>query len=160
MGKRWWVIFPISFLIAGCSTVSSKRLNMLETKVSTLEAKVDLVEQRQSALEGQTGESRESVGYLKGKVEGVSRGSSTVVVTGQGNQGYLYKSGKTSLTKKDIQQALKNAGYNDGLIDGKIGKNTKKAIREFQKANGLKADGVVGPKTKSLLLQYLAPKTE
>ena len=154
MGNKWWVILPISFLITGCSTVSSKRLNGLETKVSTLEAKVDSVEQRQSAIEGQIGESRESVGYLKGKVD--SRGPSTVVVTGaQGNEGYFYKSGKKSLTHKDIQFALKNAGFYNGPIDGKIGKNTKKAIREFQKANGLKADGVVGPKTRDLLLQYL-----
>ena len=110
MGNKWWVILPISFLITGCSTVSNKRLNNLETKVGALEAKVDSVEQRQSAIEGQTGESRESVGYLKGKVD--SRGPSTVVVTGtQGNEGYLYKSGKKSLTHKEIQLALKNAGF-------------------------------------------------
>jgi len=99
------------------------------------------------------------VGYLKGKVD--SRGPSTVVVTGaQGNEGYLYKSGKKSLTHKDIQLALKNAGFYNGTIDGKIGKNTKRAIREFQKANGLKADGVVGPKTKDLLLQYLTQEVK
>ena len=154
MGNRWCIVVPITFLLAGCSTVSSKRLNSLETKVSTLEAKVNSVEQRQSAIEGQTGESRESVGYLKGKVD--SRGPSTVVVTGlKGNEGYLYKSGKKSLTHKDIQFALKSAGFYNGTIDGKIGKNTKKAIREFQKTNGLKADGIVGPKTRDLLLQYL-----
>ncbi|PIP18622.1 MAG: hypothetical protein COX41_07235 [Candidatus Omnitrophica bacterium CG23_combo_of_CG06-09_8_20_14_all_41_10] len=154
MGNRWWVVVPITFLLAGCSTVSSKRLNNLETKVSTLEAKVDSVEQRQSSIEGQNGESRESVGYLKGKVD--SHGPSTVVVTGaQGNEGYLYKSGKESLTHKDIQLALKNAGFYNGHIDGKIGKSTKKAIREFQKANGLKADGVVGKETKEKLAGYL-----
>lgn len=153
--NRWWIVVPVTFLLTGCSTVSSKRLNNLETKVSTLEAKVDSVEQRQSAIEGQTGESRESVGYLKGKVD--SRGPSTVVVTG--NEGYLYKTGKKSLTHKDIQFALKNAGFYNGTIDGKIGKNTKKAIREFQKTNGLKADGIVGPKTKDLLLQYLTQET-
>jgi len=154
MRWRWLLVLPLVLMLVGCSTVSSKRLNGLETKVSTLEAKVDSVEQRQSAIEGQTGESRESVGYLKGKVD--SRGPSTVVVTGaQGNEGYLYKSGKKSLTHKDIQFALKNAGFYNGPIDGKIGKNTKKAIREFQKANDLKTDGVVGPKTRDLLLQYL-----
>jgi len=154
MRWKWLLVIPSVLLLTGCSTVSGKRLNSLETKVSTLEAKVDSVEQRQSAIEGQTGESRESVGYLKGKVD--SRGPSTVVVTGaQGNEGYLYKSGKKSLTHKDIQLALKSAGFYNGHIDGKIGKSTKKAIREFQKTNGLKADGIVGPKTRDLLLQYL-----
>jgi len=136
MGNRWWIVVPITFLLAGCSTVTSKRMNNLETKVGALEAKVDSVEQKQSAIEGQTGGSRE------------------VVATGQGNEGYLYKSAK-SLTRKEIQTALKNAGFYSGSIDGKVGKQTKKAIREFQKANGLKADGIVGPKTRDLLLQYL-----
>ena len=154
MKWRWFLVIPLVLPLVGCSTVSSKRINNLETKVGALEAKVDSVEQRQSAIEGQTGESRESVGYLKGKVD--SRGPSTVVVTGaQGNEGYLYKSGKKSLIRKEIQTALKNAGYYSGSIDGKIGKQTKKAIREFQSANGLKADGIVGPKTRDLLLQYL-----
>jgi len=154
MRWRWLLVLPLVLMLVGCSTVSSKRLNSLETKVGTLEAKVDSVEQRQSAIEGQTGESRESVGYLKGKVD--SRGPSTVVVTGaSGNEGYLYKSGKKSLTHKDIQFALKNAGFYNGPIDGKIGKNTKKAIREFQKTNGLKADGIVGKETKEKLAGYL-----
>jgi len=154
MRWRWLLVLPLVLMLVGCSTVASKRINNLETKVGALEAKVDSVEQRQSAIEGQTGESRESVGYLKGKVD--SRGPSTVVVTGfKGNEGYLYKSGKKSLTHKDIQFALKNAGFYNGHIDGKIGKNTKKAIREFQKANGLKADGIVGKETKEKLAGYL-----
>ena len=159
MRLKLFLAIPLILLLGGCSTVSSRRLNTLDTKVSTLEAKVDSVEQRQSAIEGQTGESRESVGYLKGKVD--SRGPSTVVVTGaQGNEGNLYTSGKKPLTQKDIQLALKNAGFYNGPIDGKIGKKTKRAIKELQKENGLKADGKVGPKTKGLLLQYLTTKAE
>ena len=34
------------------------------------------------------------------------------------------------------------------------GRGTKKAIKEFQKANGLRADGVVGAKTWELLSKY------
>ncbi len=141
MRNKLWVIISISFLLAGCSTISGKRLNNLEAKVSTLETKVDSVEGRQSAIESQTGES-------------------DAIVTNQENQGSVSELVKVSSTKKDIQQALKTAGYYNGAIDGKIGKNTKKAIMEFQKANGLKADGIVGSKTKSLLLQYLTAKAQ
>jgi len=154
MKERGWIVIPITFLLIGCATASSKRLNSLETKVGALEAKVDSLEQRQSAIESQTGEARQSLGYLTGKVNSHSP-STVVVASGEGNKGYLYKSGKKSLTHKDIQLALKNAGFYNGPIDGKIGKQTKKAIREFQSANGLKADGIVGPKTRNLLLQYL-----
>ncbi|MCX5704706.1 MAG: peptidoglycan-binding domain-containing protein [Candidatus Omnitrophica bacterium] len=55
----------------------------------------------------------------------------------------------------DIQTALKNAGYYSGSIDGKIGLKSKKAIEDFQKANGLTADGKVGPKTWAALSKYL-----
>jgi peptidoglycan hydrolase-like protein with peptidoglycan-binding domain len=47
----------------------------------------------------------------------------------------------------EIQTALKNAGFYAGNIDGKIGPKSKKAIEDFQKANGLKVDGKVGSKT-------------
>jgi peptidoglycan hydrolase-like protein with peptidoglycan-binding domain len=56
---------------------------------------------------------------------------------------------------KDIQKALKNAGFYAGTVDGKIGPRTKKAIEEFQKAKGLKADGKVGPKTWTEMQKYL-----
>ncbi len=56
---------------------------------------------------------------------------------------------------KEIQTALKNAGYYTGSIDGKIGPKTDSAIRAFQKDNSLKADGVVGKKTWNLLNKYL-----
>ena len=56
---------------------------------------------------------------------------------------------------KDIQRALKNAGFYAGSVDGKIGPRTKKAIEEFQKSKELKADGKVGPKTWAELEKYL-----
>ncbi len=61
---------------------------------------------------------------------------------------------------KDIQTALKAAGFYTGTIDGKIGARTKKAILDFQKANGLKVDGKVGPKTMAALDKYLTQQTQ
>lgn len=56
---------------------------------------------------------------------------------------------------KDIQTALKAAGFYTGNVDGKMGPKTKRAVVEFQKARGLKADGKVGPKTWMELEKYL-----
>ena len=56
---------------------------------------------------------------------------------------------------KDVQKALKNAGFYAGSVDGKLGPKTKKAIAEFQQSKGLKADGKVGPRTWAELEKYL-----
>jgi len=63
-------------------------------------------------------------------------------------------------SNKQIQMALKNAGYYQGEIDGKIGKNTRQAIKDFQKANDLTADGKVGKKTWAVLKEYLDKKVK
>ena len=42
----------------------------------------------------------------------------------------------------------------DLIIDGKFGKGTLDAVKAFQKAKGLKADGEVGPKTVEALRKY------
>lgn len=55
---------------------------------------------------------------------------------------------------KQIQQALKNAGFYQGSVDGKSGPMTKDAVREFQRVHGLKDDGVVGKQTWTKLSAY------
>ena len=60
------------------------------------------------------------------------------------------------LSSKQIQRALKKAGFYQGPIDGNIGPKTKEAIIKFQKANGLKADGIVGKRTSAELNKYLS----
>ncbi len=62
---------------------------------------------------------------------------------------------ETDSRSRDIQTALKNAGFYTGAIDGKIGPKTKRAVEEFQKAKGLKVDGKVGPRTWAELETYL-----
>jgi len=46
-----------------------------------------------------------------------------------------------------MQRKLKQWGYYTGAIDGIFGKGTYDAVTFFQRRNGLKADGVVGPAT-------------
>jgi serine-type D-Ala-D-Ala carboxypeptidase (penicillin-binding protein 5/6) len=56
--------------------------------------------------------------------------------------------------RKRIQTALKRAGYNPGSVDGQFGPTTIKAIRKFQKAHGMKPDGIVGTSTWKKLQAY------
>jgi peptidoglycan hydrolase-like protein with peptidoglycan-binding domain len=59
----------------------------------------------------------------------------------------------------NVQRALKNGGYYDGKVDGKVGPRTKKAIKVFQRSRKLTADGVVGRKTLDRLKPLLSEGT-
>ena len=52
---------------------------------------------------------------------------------------------------KELQQKLKRWVYYTGSIDGIFGSGTQAAVKNFQKKNGLTADGIVGPKTAAAL---------
>ncbi|RKY31555.1 MAG: hypothetical protein DRP74_04645 [Candidatus Omnitrophota bacterium] len=69
------------------------------------------------------------------------------------------KASQTSKTKQ-IQIALTNAGYNPGPIDGKMGKRTRQAIRDFQRDHNFTVDGKVGKETWGLMKQFLTMKAK
>ncbi|MDD5679822.1 MAG: peptidoglycan-binding domain-containing protein [Candidatus Omnitrophica bacterium] len=136
-----WFKILLSVLVlvnlAGCATTKKEsakvQVQQLQSQVSDLEMQL---KQRDEEIQGLEGE--------------LSKADSAKVTQSQASVG---EAGKAS--SKQIQTALKNAGFYEGPVDGKIGKNTKKAIRAFQEANGLTADGVVGNKTWSKLKAYL-----
>ncbi len=126
MIKRIWFVIPLVLILTGCATCG-KKVKDLETRVQTLENKGGMQEapsQEQTAAEA---------------LLPVSASEQEIPSTP---------------SKTDIQTALKNGGFYTGEIDGKIGHKTKEAIKEFQRANGLKVDGKVGPKTWDKLKNY------
>lgn len=56
-----------------------------------------------------------------------------------------------------IQQLLEAAGFSVGGVDGKFGKRTKQAVKDFQQAHELKVDGKIGFQTLQALSAYFAP---
>jgi len=66
-------------------------------------------------------------------------------------QASTLRSGSTGEAVEKLQQALISLGYLGGTVDGKFGTHTENAVRKFQKANGLKADGLAGTKTQETL---------
>ena len=54
----------------------------------------------------------------------------------------------------DLQKFLTNNGFKPGPIDGQSGPQTVSAIKAFQTASGLLADGIVGNKTKAAMRNY------
>lgn len=63
----------------------------------------------------------------------------------------LYKRGSSGATVTEIQTRLKSWGYYDGEVDGVYGSRTEAAVRRFQRANGLTADGQAGTQTLAAL---------
>ncbi|MDD5120025.1 MAG: peptidoglycan-binding domain-containing protein [Candidatus Omnitrophica bacterium] len=130
------------FSLSGCATTrrNDELLNQgLKNKVMALEAQLNEKDIEINNLREALAQSNETSGVK------VSKASSEV---------------KERPTAKQIQTALKNAGYYQGSIDGKTGKNTRQAIKEFQKANNLSADGRVGKKTWAVLKAYLDKKVK
>jgi peptidoglycan hydrolase-like protein with peptidoglycan-binding domain len=55
-------------------------------------------------------------------------------------------------TVKRLQRRLNELGFDCGRADGSFGPATEKAVKAFQAARGLEADGIVGAKTWTALL--------
>ncbi|NLB80865.1 MAG: spore cortex-lytic enzyme [Clostridiaceae bacterium] len=59
----------------------------------------------------------------------------------------LSKLGSRGEEVRQIQTKLKNWGYNISSIDGIYGLNTRNAVMQFQRNNGLSVDGIAGAQT-------------
>jgi peptidoglycan hydrolase-like protein with peptidoglycan-binding domain len=66
------------------------------------------------------------------------------------------ESSSPSMTTEQIQQRLSELGYQPGPADGKIGKNTIKALKKFQQDNNLPVTGKADNETVNKLRQKTA----
>lgn len=133
---RMLLVVFLVISLAGCATTRKghdTQTQQLQKRISYLEAELQRKNQEVSSLENELAQTQGT-----GSLSRSTRESSAGL-----------------LSPKQIQRALKNAGFYNGPVDGKIGPKTKDAIKAFQKANGLKADGVVGKRTAEKLNDYL-----
>lgn len=68
----------------------------------------------------------------------------------------LLRKGSSGTEVKQLQENLNKLGYNCGKADGVFGNNTELAVRNFQKDNGLTADGIVGNATYTAIDKALS----
>ena len=72
----------------------------------------------------------------------------------------VLRTGSRGEEVKTLQSRLMTLGYYSDEIDGQFGGATKAAVMEFQLANGLVGDGLVGSETAAVLYSPQAkPKT-
>jgi peptidoglycan hydrolase-like protein with peptidoglycan-binding domain len=108
-----------------------------------------------AGLDARVGSLENRVQVLEADMQsGAPRASEPSLSLSSGNESFAVDT--QTMSKKDIQKALKNAGYYDGAIDGKIGPKTTAAIKAFQGDKGLKEDGIPGRQTKEKLAKYLS----
>ncbi len=124
---------------AGCATSTGTK----KAEGPTLRSRVDSLESQLAALNQRV----EDVSLQQQALQGELRSASAAPAA--------TAPARKRLSTREIQRALAAAGYYKGTVDGKEGRQTKKAIREFQSANGLRPDGVVGRKTAEALQAYL-----
>jgi peptidoglycan hydrolase-like protein with peptidoglycan-binding domain len=68
---------------------------------------------------------------------------------------------QSSATIKNVQQALKDKGFDPGAVDGVNGSATRSALKKYQAGQHLTADGRIGPKTlDSLGVKEAEPATQ
>lgn len=66
--------------------------------------------------------------------------------------GELLKRGQADADQtRTVQEMLKKNGAKDLDVDGVYGRDTQKAVADFQKKQGIKVDGIVGPETQGKL---------
>lgn len=92
---------------------------------------------------------------LEGPSDAVRVSTALPHVTHSATEGLL-RQGVIGEEVARLQEALIRGGYRDALgntlaMDGNFGQRTREAVLAFQQANGLKADGVVGPQTLDAL---------
>ncbi len=134
----------LAISLSGCVTFSKKKdleAQALKSQVSVLETQVQAKDQEISGLKEELANANET------------KAVSTEVIDKTG-----VISSKRHPKARQIQGALKNAGYNPGKIDGRIGKQTIGAIKAFQKANNLPVTGKMDKETWALLRKSLIQK--
>ena len=138
-------------LVSGCAGQrQSQQLARMQTQVGLLDDRVSQLEHA-----GVTG------GSMTGMPDSTMEPSSTFEANAAAArpQGTMPATAAAKpagrASTRDIQQALKNAGFYQGSVDGKMGPKTRQAVKEFQRVHGLQDDGKVGKQTWAKLSPYV-----
>lgn len=142
-------VMGVLICLSGCASKSQTN-----RQINSLQAQVGVLTDEMVRLDDQLQQTRSS--FQGGGAAGFSAQAPEASMGGEPSaiRGVYRTPSGFEVPSVSIQQALKNAGYYNGPIDGKIGPSTRKAVRAFQKDNGMKPDGVVGKGTWKRLQSY------
>lgn len=161
-------LFLLLAAASGCSTVIAGRDKYLSSQIDNLDRRLRHLEDRVAQIETGTPAKMRLASAQPDIVE-ESRSLSSLepmdlALTSMSSASYSYSlpaSTSTSSSKpsdpftRDVQKALKEAGYDPGPLDGRMGALTKAALERFQRANKLRVTGSTTRATWRLLKRYL-----
>lgn len=152
------LVLGVALAVSGCNKKTADQANLSSTGFESIGTQAELAQLPQATT---TANQQSAVEVLPIEVSPITQGVSSAPLTATAVVPVTATATATTNTNgsishnKDIQTALKNAGFYNGAIDGKIGPASRRAISAFQSSNGLKADGKVGPKTWRVLEPFL-----
>lgn len=161
----WVLVLGMALLVSGCNKKATDQANLSSTGFENAGSQTELAQLPQVNA---TTAQQSGIEILPIETSPVTQGVPSALLTGANNDLSSMNGSTTAGTpttatspaptsqNKKIQTALKNAGYYNGPIDGKIGPGSRKAVEAFQTSKGLKADGKVGPRTWKALEPFLS----
>ena len=137
----------VALLLGGCAGSRTRQ------DLSRVQSQIGLLEERIAQLE-RSGDGAIAAMPIE---PAVPVAGESVTAEGRPSEAKSSQASAKSSSKastREIQEALKNAGFYQGSVDGKMGPVTREAVKEFQRVHGLNDDGVVGKQTWAKLSPY------
>ncbi len=162
-------LIPLMSALASTGTVTASSLNMRKSASADAKVVKVLKEGTKVTIKSTSGSwykvtSGGSTGFVSKKYIKVGSSSKTSSSKTSSKSSSSTSSdgtcvpGDSGSAVKTVQKLLKKLGYYTGSIDGDYGNGTKKAVKAFQKRNGLSQTGKVNSKTLSKLKSSSAKK--
>lgn len=148
------------FILTGCATTQKSAtpdLEQMQSRIDFLEDEMNSKNQEMGSIQNELRQvKQECLKKVNSSETSSKRAAPQTASVSNVNNSELEEIIKVDGVSADqMQLALKNAGFYQGTVDGKIGLKTKEGIKAFQKANNLTADGIVGRGTWTKLKNYL-----
>ena len=153
---RMVTVAAIALIATGCAgSKSAQQMKQLQTQVGMLDERLGQLERWTYSSNPSAAGTSSSTASATVPAMNVSVGGTSATAPKK-QTGTITTASKSSPkpSTREIQTALKNAGFYQGSVDGKMGPQTRDAVKEFQRVHGLKDDGIVGKQTWAKLSSY------